>query len=68
MAYLCTKYHDRECDGCMDCYPSPRYFCPVCGEEVFEAVYVANDGDILGCDNCAHIKEPHEVLEDETDR
>ena len=68
MAYMCIKHHYKECDGCGDCKSVPRYFCPVCGEEVFEAVFVANDGEILGCDNCAHIKEPNEILEDETDR
>ena len=68
MAYMCTKHHYKECDGCGACKSVPRYFCPVCGEEVFEAVFVANDGEILGCDNCAHIKEPNELLEDETDR
>ena len=67
MAYMCHKYHNTECDGCMDCQPAPRYFCPICGEEVYESVFVANDGTILGCDNCAEIKEPHEVFEDETD-
>ena len=66
MAYMCHKYHNTECDGCMDCQPASHYFCPVCGEEVYEAVYVANDGTVLGCDNCAQIKDPHEVIEDET--
>jgi uncharacterized OB-fold protein len=64
---MCTKYYDRECDACGDCNPSPNYYCPVCGEEVYESVYVSNEGDILGCENCAQIKEPHEVLENETD-
>ena len=67
MAYMCTKHRYKECDGCGACKSVPQYFCPVCGEEVFEAVFVANDGEILGCDNCAQIKEPNEILEDEAD-
>ncbi len=67
MAYMCVKSLFRECDACGDCNPEPRFYCPVCGDEVFEAVYVSNGGDILGCDNCAQIKEPYEVLENETD-
>ena len=67
MAYMCKKYFNKECDGCMDCKPSPHYYCPVCGEEVYETVFVNNDGEIIGCENCAEIKEPHEVLKDETD-
>jgi transcription elongation factor Elf1 len=51
----------------MICKPEEHYICPVCGQEVFEAVYVSNDGDVIGCDNCAQIKEPWEMLEDETD-
>ena len=65
MGYICIKDHNRECDGCMTCKSEDRYFCPVCGQEVFEVVYVSNDGDVIGCDNCAHIKEPWEMLEDE---
>jgi formylmethanofuran dehydrogenase subunit E len=51
----------------MDCKPTPHYYCPVCGEEVYETVFVDNDGEILGCEHCAEIKEPHEVLESETE-
>ena len=61
MSYMCTKGGNRECDGCMDCKPTPHY-CPVCGEEVYETVFVNNDGDVIGCENCAEIKEPHEIL------
>ena len=65
MGYICIK-SNKECDGCMACNPSPHYYCPVCGEEVFETVFADNDGTILGCENCAHIVEPHEVLNNET--
>ena len=54
----------------MDCFSHEeerKYYCPVCGEEVYETVFVANDGEIIGCENCAQIKEPHEVLGDEAD-
>lgn len=68
MAFICELGRNKECDGCMDCKPSPLYYCPICGEEVYEAVYVSNDGEILGCENCAQIKEPFEVLENEADK
>ena len=67
MAYQCTR-RNKECDGCMDCKPEPHYYCPVCGEEALEAVFVDNGGTVLGCDNCAQIKEPYEVLQDEADK
>ena len=44
------------------------YYCQICGERVLEVVYVANDGEVLGCENCAQIKEPHEMVKYETDR
>lgn len=66
MAYHCVRNSSRECDGCMECRPDPHYFCPLCGEEVYETVFVNNDGDVIGCENCAEIKEPYEVLIDET--
>jgi uncharacterized Zn finger protein len=65
MGYICID-GKKECDGCMLCKPSPHYYCPVCGEEVYETVFVDNDDTVIGCENCAHIKEPYEVLEDET--
>ena len=67
MAYKCSKHYHKDCDGCMDCKPSKSYYCPICGEEVYETVFVDNHGNVLGCENCAQIKEPHEVLGDETD-
>lgn len=63
---MCIKA-SRECDGCMECRPETHYYCPVCGEEVFESVFVDYSGEVIGCENCAEIKEPHEVLKNETD-
>ena len=68
MAYSCREHRKAECDGCGFCSPDPHYYCPVCGEEIYEAVFVANDGTILGCEHCAQIKEPYEVLDDETNK
>ncbi len=65
--YIC-KSGNRECDGCGACQETPTYICPVCGEEVFETVFVSNDGEVLGCDNCAQIKEPYEMAEAERQR
>lgn len=62
---MCVKDRYRECDGCMTCKPEDRYYCPICGQEVDEAVYVSNDGVVIGCENCAEIKEPWEVLKNE---
>ena len=67
MAYYCIKNSSLECDGCMCCKPEPHYYCPICGKEVFETVYVSRDGDVLGCENCTVPKEPDEVLENEAD-
>ena len=51
----------------MTCKPEDRYYCPVCGQEVYEIVYISNDGEVIGCENCAQIKEPWELLEDEAE-
>lgn len=67
MALTCVKNLVKECDGCMDCKPDVHYYCPVCDAEVYETVFVNNDGDVIGCEHCAEIKEPHEVLGNETD-
>lgn len=67
MAFPCIKNSGRECEGCGSCSPDHRYFCPICGEEIYETVFVDKDGDVIGCENCAEIKEPYEVLENETD-
>ena len=67
MGYSCVNNHHRECDGCMACRSYKPYYCPICGEEVYETVFVDNSGNVLGCENCAQIKEPHEVLDDEAD-
>lgn len=66
MALICEKDSAKECDGCMDCQEEVHYYCPVCDKEVFEVVYVS-DGEVIGCENCAEIKEPHEVFKDEID-
>lgn len=66
MAYLC-KYNNRECIGCGDCRSEKSYYCPICGEEVYEVVYVTNDGVVLGCENCAQIKEPCDMIQDDED-
>ena len=63
MAYPCVKY-GGECDGCGSCQEEKEYYCPVCGEQVFETVYVSNDGDVVGCENCVNKKEPCEVLDE----
>ena len=66
MALVCEKNPGRLCDGCMECRPEVHYYCPICFAEVFETVFVSNEGEVIGCENCAQIKEPHEVLKDET--
>ena len=63
MAYQCILY-GGECDGCGRCQEEEKkYYCPVCGEEV-DSVYVDNEGDILGCENCVSIRDAGEVLDD----
>ncbi len=32
-------------------YEMTPFYCPVCGEEVYEVVY-KRDGIIIGCDQC----------------
>jgi DNA-directed RNA polymerase subunit RPC12/RpoP len=51
----------------MDCKPTPEYYCPICDAEVLESVFVNKNGEVIGCEHCAEIKEPYEVLADETD-
>jgi transcription elongation factor Elf1 len=51
----------------MDCKSDVHYYCPICNAEVYETVFVNNEGEVIGCENCAEIKEPHEVLKNETD-
>ena len=67
MAYRCILNASLECDGCKACKPERHYYCPICGKEIFETVYVDNDGDVVGCENCTVTKEPYEVFEDETE-
>lgn len=65
MAYDCIKHSGRECCGCGDCQPDVHYYCPICDAEIYETVFVNNEGEVIGCEHCAEIKEPHEVFEDE---
>ena len=65
MAFRCIKNHSQECDGCMCCKTDTHYYCPICGEEVFETLFVNTNGEVIGCENCAESKELYEVLEDE---
>ena len=65
MAFHCIKNSIHDCVGCMACKPESHYYCPVCGEEVYDTVYVNTGGDIVGCENCTEIKEPYEVFDDE---
>ena len=45
------KYVERECGNCGQCATEKLYYCPVCGNEVYENVYQSN-GIIVGCDQC----------------
>lgn len=65
MAYMCEISLNKECDGCMCCKPERHYYCPVCGEETVENVFVSDSGDVVGCENCVETKEPWDVLEGE---
>ena len=66
--YVCRyKSGNQECDSCGRCGKTPSYFCPVCGEEVYETIFVTNDGEVLGCENCAQIKEPCDMIQEEED-
>lgn len=66
--YVCNYASgERNCDGCGNCKKSRSYFCPVCGEEVYETIFVANDGEVIGCENCAQIKEPCDMIQSDDD-
>lgn len=67
MAYRCVTNMARECDGCMECKPTPHYYCPVCGEEVYEIVYADKNGEVIGCEHCVETYEPQEVLDSEAE-
>ena len=56
-----------ECSGCMSCKEPLQYYCPICGEEVHETVFVDLDGDVVGCENCVERKDVWEVMENEAD-
>ena len=64
MSYHCIR-GSGECNGCMECKDEPdEYYCPVCGEQVFETVYISNNNEVIGCENCVSTKEPWEVSEE----
>ena len=66
--YVCNwKSGNQECDGCGSCKKSRSYYCPICGEEVYETIFVSNDGEVLGCENCAQIKEPCDMIGSDDD-
>ena len=65
MAFYCIRNSMNECDGCMCCKPTVHYYCPVCGKEVYETVFVDKSGDVVGCEHCLLAKEPYEVFDDE---
>lgn len=65
MSYHCVRFGGRECDGCGACKEEPSYRCPICKHEVCETVFVNDEGVVIGCEHCAEIKEPHEVLSNE---
>ena len=40
-----------------------KFICPACLREPLETVFVrVSDGSVLGCDRCAEIKEPCEMV------
>ena len=46
--------------------PDPEYYiCPVCGAELNSGseVFVDEDGDIIGCEECVRRKYAEDVLE-----
>ena len=61
MAMTCIS-GSCECDGCMECQDEEEYICPKCGKEVFDTIYISDDGSIVGCENCIITKEPYEVM------
>lgn len=65
MSYMCRKGGIRECDSCGACQPDEHYYCPVCGKEAYESVFVDSGDNVIGCDRCVEIKEPHEILRGE---
>lgn len=62
MAYNCVKFSGKECDGCGCCHPDDEYYCPVCGEWVEDVVYVDNNNEVIGCENCVTERKPREML------
>lgn len=63
MSYPCILY-GGECDGCGKCQgEEKKYYCPICGEEV-DGVYVSNDGEVVGCENCVTLKDIWDVMDE----
>lgn len=61
MAYRCKLNQHYECDGCGQCHK--HYYCPVCGEEVTDTMYVHDDGTVLGCPSCVMEKDVEYAFE-----
>ena len=66
MAYRCSRNSMKECEGCMACQQDRTYYCPVCGDEVEENVFITLDGEVIGCENCVQAKDPEDILDGET--
>jgi hypothetical protein len=58
---LVCKNSGRICNGCGECQEEGYYACPICGEET-DYLYVNNDDEIVGCDNCVVSKNAWEAL------
>ena len=44
--------------------PAPNYpACPMCGTELYDYVFVDVYGDVVGCSECVHSKDPWEYAE-----
>lgn len=64
MSYPCIM-GGGECEGCGRCRgeeEEKEYYCPICGEKIFESVYVSTDGEIVGCESCVSLKDAWEVM------
>ena len=61
MGYMCIYNHRLDCDGCMRCKKTAAYYCPICGNEIEETVYIYKDGEVIGCENCVMDKPPWEA-------
>ena len=44
--------------------PAPKYpSCPFCGTDMYDFVFVDVSGDVVGCSECVHTKDPWEYAE-----